>query len=269
MLVALAGGWGRRACLAGLVQVVDPASITAVVNTGDDTVLHGLYISPDIDTVTYTLAGAQQHGDRLGPHRRDLAAMEALERSAARTGSAWATATWPPTCSGPQRLRDGASLEQVTAELAARPGGRPSVCCPCPTSRYAPRLTLAGTTASGRARSASRTTSCAAVTRSPFGAIRFEGADRRRPAPVCSTPSPRPTPSWSARPTPSCPSVRFLAVPGIAEALAARRDDVVAVSPIVAGRRLKGPADRLLTELGHESSVVGVARLYAGWAGPS
>ena len=54
-----------------------------------------------------------------------------------------------------------------------------------------------------------------------------------------------------------------LAVPGVREAVAARRDDVVAVSPIVAGAALKGPADRLLTELGHESSVVGVARLYA------
>ncbi len=95
-------------------------------------------------------------------------------------------------------------------------------------------------------------------------AVRFDGAEatpRRRPA--CSTPSPAPTTVVIAPSNPIVSIGPVLAVPGVRDAVVARRDDVVAVSPIVAGAALKGPADRLLTELGHESSVVGVARLYA------
>ena len=97
----------------------------------------------------------------------------------------------------------------------------------------------------------------------PVEAVRFEGADHARPAPgvlealaeadrVVVAPS---NPIVSIEPV--------LAIPGVRDAVRARRDDVVAVSPIVAGAALKGPADRLLRELGHEASVVGVARLYA------
>ena len=67
MITALAGGVGAARFLAGLSAVVDPADVTAVVNTGDDVDLHGLRICPDLDTVTYTLAGADQPRDRLGP----------------------------------------------------------------------------------------------------------------------------------------------------------------------------------------------------------
>jgi LPPG:FO 2-phospho-L-lactate transferase len=93
--------------------------------------------------------------------------------------------------------------------------------------------------------------------------VRFQGAEAARPGPGVLT-----TISEAERIViaPSNPIVSIdpvLSVPGIREAVVARRDDVVAVSPIVAGAALKGPADRLLLELGHESSVVGVARLYA------
>ncbi len=99
------------------------------------------------------------------------------------------------------------------------------------------------------------------------GAVRFEGASTARPAPgvldalegadiVVVCPS---NPVVSIAP--------LLAVPGVLGALCPRRDQVVAVSPIVAGAALKGPADRLMAELGHDPSVVGVARLYASWAG--
>ena len=101
----------------------------------------------------------------------------------------------------------------------------------------------------------------------PVRAVRFAGVESARPGPgvldalatadrVVICPS---NPIVSIGPV--------LAVPGVADALAARRDDVVAVSPIIAGAALKGPADRLLRELGHDASVVGVARLYAAVAG--
>jgi LPPG:FO 2-phospho-L-lactate transferase len=96
--------------------------------------------------------------------------------------------------------------------------------------------------------------------------VRFAGAERARPGPeVLSTLA-------AAEAIVICPSNPIgsigpvLAVPGIRDAIAARRDDTVAVSPIVAGAALKGPADRLLTELGHEATVAGVARIYAPFA---
>ena len=126
-------------------------------------------------------------------------------------------------------------------------------------------LTLAADTISGRPapRWRFRTTSSASVTTCPCGAVRFAGAETPGRLPRSST-------RWrEAEQIVVCPSNPIvsigplLAVPGILAALTARRDDVIAVSPIVAGAALKGPADRLMAELGTEPSVVGVARLYA------
>ena len=283
MLVALAGGVGAARLLSGLVQVIDPSEITALVNTGDDMVLHGLHISPDIDTVTYTLAGLDNRQTGWGLAGESWRAMEALE---ALGGQAWfrlgdrdlATHLYRT-----QRLSEGASLSEVTAELAAAQGVAVRL-LPISDDPVRTRLVLAEPAGGGAptgggpaAGSNGRVTIENEVAFQhyfvrlghavPVRSIRFEGADAARPAPgvldaiaaadrvvVC----------------PSNPLVSIgplLAVPGVHDALTARRNDVVAVSPIVAGAALKGPADRLLTELGHESSVVGVARLYASWVG--
>jgi LPPG:FO 2-phospho-L-lactate transferase len=101
----------------------------------------------------------------------------------------------------------------------------------------------------------------------PVRGVRFEGADDARPAPGVMDALGR---AGLIVVCPSNPVVSIgplLAVPGVEDALRARRPDVVAVSPIVAGAALKGPADRMLRELGTEPSVVGVARLYASWVG--
>ncbi len=260
MLVALAGGVGAARLLSGLVQVVDPASLTAVVNTGDDLVLHGLHISPDIDTVTYTLAGLDNRETGWGVADESWRVMEELE---ALGGEAWfrlgdrdlATHLYRT-----HRLATGATLSQVTAELA-RARGVGVRLLPMSDDPVRTRLTLAADdTEVAFQEYFVRRRHAVAVT-----AVRFDGAEAARPAPgvlealagagrvvVC----------------PSNPVVSIgpvLAVPGVAPALAARRSDVVAVSPIVAGAALKGPADRLLTELGQEASVVGVARAYAPW----
>ncbi|HIM66358.1 MAG TPA: 2-phospho-L-lactate transferase, partial [Acidimicrobiia bacterium] len=80
MIVVLAGGVGAARLLAGLVRVVPPSEVTAIVNTGDDVVLHGLHISPDLDTVTYTLAGADNPDTGWGLAGETWQAMEALGR---------------------------------------------------------------------------------------------------------------------------------------------------------------------------------------------
>ena len=238
-------------------------TVTAVVNTGDDTVLHGLHISPDLDTVTYTLAGMNDDERGWGLAGRDLDRDgDASSAWAARPGSASATAIWPPTSTAPSGWPRAPRCREVTAEITAALGvGRPA---PPHVRRPGPDPAHTRRRARDRLPGVLRRRASHAV------AVRRCASTAPRalhPPPACSTPSPAPRSSWSAPRTRSCRSVRSWPCPGIADALAARRREVVAVSPIVAGAALKGPADRLMTELGHEASVVGVARIYAELVG--
>jgi LPPG:FO 2-phospho-L-lactate transferase len=267
VLVALAGGVGAARLLSGLVQVTDPAGITAVVNTGDDMVLHGLHISPDIDTVTYTLAGMDNRETGWGLAGETWAVMAALQDLGGESWFRLGDRDLATHLYRTQRLSDGASLSEVTAELAAARGVGVRV-VPMSDDPVRTRLTLAGEGEGGVGVEVAFQDYFVKLAHSvPVRSVRFEGADAASPAPgvleaiagadrLVACPS---NPVVSIGP--------LLAVEGVRPALEARRPDVVAVSPIVAGAALKGPADRLLTELGHDASVVGVARLYASWAG--
>lgn len=267
MLVALAGGVGAARLLSGLVQVTDPAGITAVVNTGDDMVLHGLHISPDIDTVTYTLAGLDNRETGWGLAGETWAVMAALEELGGQSWFRLGDRDLATHLYRTQRLAEGVPLSQVTGELAEARGVRVRV-VPMSDDPVRTRLTLAGDGDGGEGPEVAFQHYFVELAHSvPVRSVRFEGAERARPAPgvleaiagaerLIACPS---NPVVSIGP--------LLAVEGLRPALEARRDDVVAVSPIVAGAALKGPADRLLTELGHDPSVVGVARLYASWVG--
>ena len=101
MIAALAGGVGAARLLRGMVEVVPAAEITAVVNTGDDTVLHGLHISPDLDTVIYTLADAINAETGWGLAGETWRSWSHSSGWAGSPGSASATRTWPPTATGP------------------------------------------------------------------------------------------------------------------------------------------------------------------------
>ncbi|MDQ4070793.1 MAG: 2-phospho-L-lactate transferase [Actinomycetota bacterium] len=260
-VAALCGGVGAARFLLGLVEVVDPRRVVAVVNTGDDAVLHGLHVSPDLDTVTYTLAGAISRERGWGLEGETWTVMEALARYP--SGLSWfnlgdrdlATHLFRT-----QRLREGARLSAVTAEIAAAWDVAVTV-LPMSDDRVETLMDVEGEGEIGFQDYFVRRRHAVAVR-----GVRFRGVGEARPAPrvldalqaadlvvVC----------------PSNPIVSIgpvLAVPGVGQAVAARRDQVVAVSPIVAGAALKGPADRLLVALGHEASVVGVARLYAPFA---
>jgi LPPG:FO 2-phospho-L-lactate transferase len=288
-VTALAGGVGAARMLRGLAGVVGQANITAVVNTGDDMVLHGLYVSPDIDTVTYTLGGTSNHETGWGLAGESWAVMEALRAFEGAEGLDGASLTWfnlgdrdlATHLFRTGRLAGGATLSQVTAEVAERFGVEARL-LPMTDSRVETRVTIDAddevskrnfgglTDRSGRDDVGHGLVEIGfqeyfvgfrhsvAVKR-----VRFAGADAARPAPgVLDAIA-------GAEVVVICPSNPIVsigpvtAVPGIAGAVADRRADVVAVSPIIAGRALKGPADRMLTELGHEASAVGVARLWA------
>lgn len=257
MITVLCGGVGAARYLAGLLQVVDPASVTAIVNTGDDTWMHGLRICPDLDTVTYTLAGAINQETGWGLGGETWQAMDTLRRYDA--GRAWfglGDRDLGTHLYRTARLAEGASLSAVTAEITGAWGLGLRV-LPMTDDAVATRVTVEGMGEIGFQEYFVRERHAVVVQ-----SVRLDGIDSARAAtgvPDALADAERIVIA------PSNPIVSIgpvLAVAGVREALTARRDDVVAISPIVAGAALKGPADRLLVELGHESSVVGVARLY-------
>ena len=259
MIVAIAGGVGAARFLRGLLEVVPAEEVVAIVNTGDDTVFHGLHVSPDIDTVVYTTSGAIDPDRGWGLAGETWTAMGALQRYANAGAVTWfnlgdkdlATHLWR---SG--RLAEGATLTEVTDELR-RSWDLGFRVLPMTDSRVRTMVHTADGTLGFQEYFVGKQHGVAVT------GIDFDGVDSAQPAPgVLEAIA-------SADTIVVCPSNPIvsigpvLAVPGIREALVARREDVVALSPIVAGAALKGPADRMLTELGHEASVVGVARLYA------
>jgi LPPG:FO 2-phospho-L-lactate transferase len=274
-ITVLAGGVGAARFLRGLLATVPPLDVTAVVNVGDDTVLHGLMVSPDLDTVTYTLAGAIDPDTGWGLAGETWHAMGELRRHAGANGIAASdpvgndAAGWfalgdrdlGTHLYRTSRRRAGATLSQVTAEITNTWGLGLRV-LPVTDDDLRTRVT---------------TVEGADLTFQEYfvreqhavevDEVRFDGAVDAAPAPgvlgaievadvVCIAPS---NPVVSIGP--------LLAVPGVRDAVAAARGRTVAVSPIVGGEALKGPAARLLRELGHEASVVGVARWYRDLAG--
>jgi LPPG:FO 2-phospho-L-lactate transferase len=235
------------------------------VNTGDDTVLHGLHISPDLDTVTYTLAEAIDPERGWGLAGETWHAMEALERfTTVRPQGSTAAGTWfrlgdrdlATHLYRTHRYGEGATLTQITAEVRVAFGIGVRL-LPMTDNPVATRVTVAGEGEIGFQEYFVGRHHDVAIT-----GVRFAGIEAAEPAPGVLDAI---TSADVVVIAPSNPIVSIgpvLGVRGVREALEARRDVVVAVSPIVAGAALKGPADHMLTELGHEASVVGVARLY-------
>lgn len=244
--------------LVGLVgAVADASAITAIVNTGDDLVLHGLAISPDLDTVTYTLAGAisREHGWGLAGETWN--AMAALERYGGQTWFRLGDKDLATHLYRTQRLAEGATLTEVTDEIRRAWDVAVRV-LPMSDDPVRTRVTIAGEgEVSFQEYFVGRHHSV------PVESVRFDGAEASRPGPDVVDAMERAERIVLCPSNPIVSIGPLLAVPGLREAVQSRRDAVVAVSPIVAGAALKGPADRMLAELGHEASVVGVARLYA------
>ena len=262
----LCGGVGAARLLAGLVRAVPPTEVTAVVNTADDMVLHGLAISPDLDTVVYTVAGAIDPDRGWGLRDESWQAMATLERYGGATWFGLGDRDLGTHLYRTQRLTEGASLSTVSGEIA-RAWGLDLTVLPVTDDPVRTRLTLADPEGSPDEEVAFQDYFMARQHDVPVASVRFAGAEAATPAPgvldALAT-------AGTVIVAPSNPIVSIgpvLAVPGIREAVTARRDSVVAISPIVGGRALKGPADRLLRELGHDDSVAGVARLYAPFAG--
>lgn len=259
-IAALAGGVGASKLLLGLYEVMEPSLLTIIVNTGDDIVLHGLKISPDLDIVTYTLAGIVDLQKGWGIREETF---HALKRLAGYGRANWFNLGDRDLATHIHRtamLEEGKSLSQVAESIRAALGVKARILPmsdePIPTiieSNEGP-LHFQEYLVKRRAEPIVKS-------------IRFEGAESAQPAlgvleairdagRVLVCPS---NPLISIGP--------ILAVPGVREELRARRADVFAVCPIVGGKSLKGPSDKMLAQLGHEATALGVAKLYADFTG--
>lgn len=257
-IVVICGGVGAARFLRGLVEVVDPAEITAIVNVADDMKLHGLHISPDIDTVVYTLADEIDPERGWGLRNESWQAMETLGRYGDGAWFSLGDRDLATHLHRTGRLDEGATISEITGEIATAWGVGVSI-TPATDDSIRTKVTLAenGSEIDFQRYFVGHQHAVA------VSAVRFDGADDAGPAPgvlgaiadaevVVIAPS---NPIVSIAPV--------LAVPGIRAALAARTRPTVAISPIVGGAALKGPAAQMMIELGHEASVTGVARLLA------
>jgi LPPG:FO 2-phospho-L-lactate transferase len=259
-IAALAGGVGASKLLLGLYDVMDPSDLTAIVNTGDDINLHGLKISPDLDIVTYTLAGIIDLKKGWGFRGETF---HLLKRLAIYGRINWFNLGDRDLATHIHRtamLADGKTLTDAAESIRVALGVR---------SRILPMCNEPVPTIIESSEGALHFQEYLVKRRAEpiVKSIRFDGVEHAKPAPgvfeairdadrIVICPS---NPLISIGP--------ILAVKGIREALRARREAVVAVCPIVGGKSLKGPSDKMLAELGHEASAKGVAKLYADFTG--
>jgi LPPG:FO 2-phospho-L-lactate transferase len=255
MITVLAGGVGAAKFLQGLVEVVDPREVTIIGNTGDDIDLHGLHISPDLDIVTYTLAGIHDPEQGWGVQGDTFHTLEMLGRYGHPTWFNLGDYDLATHIHRSQRLRQGWPLSAITDEIRQALGVAARI-LPMTDQRSETKIITDEGVLHFQEYLVRRR-----MEPSVRGVV-YEGIEVARPAPgVCEAIQA----ADGIIIPPSNPIVSIgtiLTVPGTRQALAAKRGRVVAVSPIVQGATLKGPADKLMLALGYEASALGVARYY-------
>ncbi len=260
MICVLAGGVGAARLLDGLRDVVPAEEITAIVNTGDDAIMHGLYICPDIDTVTYTLAGVNNVETGWGLKGETWLAMESLEKLGGKTWFNLGDRDLATHLYRTDRLSEGAGLKEITAEITSAMGISVNL-LPMTEDRLETMVTLLE--------------SDDEISFQEYfvkhrhdvsvSSVRFKGSAEAKATSGVVDVIENAEIVIIAPSNPIVSIAPIFSIAQISDAVKARKKDVVAVSPIVAGAALKGPADRLLNELGHEASVEGVARYYQDW----
>lgn len=257
MYVVLAGGVGAARFLRGLVQIVPPEDVTVIVNTGDDYQLWGLHISPDIDINLYTLAGVVSPEQGWGIAGDTYHCLDAMGRYSDQTWFRLGDRDLATHLFRTQRLRAGDTLSAVTAALA-RAWDVGVQLLPMSDDPVATRIL----TPTGEVHFQEYLVQRRA--QDPVQGVRYAGVDAARPAPGVLEAIARARAILFPPSNPIVSIGTILAVPGLREALQASGAPCVAVSPIIAGRTVKGPADRLLQAVGLAVSPAGVAEAYRG-----
>ncbi len=258
MILTLAGGVGGARLARGLARVLPPDDLLIVVNTGDDFRHLGLCISPDIDTVTYTLAGREDPVTGWGLASESWNVMAALEALDGETWFRLGDKDIATHLERTRRLDAGKTLSAVTTALARRFG----IAHPVAPMSDDPVRTLVDTREEGRL--AFQDYFVRLRARPTVAALVFDGAADARPSPAFAAA----LASSALDAIVICPSnpplsiQPILSIPGVREALHQHPAPVVAVSPIVAGKAVKGPAAAVMRSLGHAATAEGVAGYY-------
>ena len=255
MIVVLAGGVGAARFLQGLVQVVPQQRLTAIVNTGDDRDFYGLHVSPDLDIVMYTLAGVVDETHGWGIRNDTYAAMQQLTRYGNEDWFLLGDRDLATHIHRTNLLRDGKTLSEVTEDLRRQFGLElrilPMSDQPVTTHIQTPAGLLHFQEYMVKRRCADEVQD-----------VVFIGAAEARPAPGVLDAIKGAEAILIAPSNPIVSIGSILAIPGIHDTLHEASGMVVAVSPIVGGAPIKGPADKLMRGLGMDVSAVGVARCY-------
>lgn len=255
-IVVLCGGVGAAKLLRGLVEVVAPHSITAIVNTGDDLSLHGLHISPDIDTVIYTLGNEINPDTGWGLRGEGWRAMDMVTMYGGIDWFRLGDRDLGTHLFRTQRLTEGATLSEVTREIATKWRVGVNI---IPMSDDPVRTIV--TTVDGEELNF-QDYFVRLSHNVEIASIKFRGHEISQPAPEVISEILKADIILIAPSNPLVSIAPILSVPGIRDALRKRRENVIAISGIVNGKALKGPADRLLNELGYEASATAVAEIY-------
>ena len=257
MIVALAGGVGGAKLAHGLYRSLPPDTLTVIVNTADDLDLFGLRICPDADTVMYTLAGLANPQTGWGVVDDSWQALAMLERYGYATWFGLGDRDFATHIARTEQLRAGHSYSEVAASLTSALGVRAALLPMCDE----PVATLVDTP-DGRLHF--QDYFVRRGHRDPVSGVVFDGIENARVTPHVAAALD------DAEAIVFCPSNPIVSIGPILDVgdmrrrLASARAPVVAVSPIVGGKALRGPADRMLHGLGYKSSALGVARLYDG-----
>lgn len=259
MILALAGGVGGAKLARGLADVLSPDELTVVVNTGDDFEHLGLHICPDLDTVMYTLAGMNDPVQGWGIAGETFGFMSALKALGGETWFQLGDRDLAVHVERTRRLRQGETLSSITRHFCERMGIRhrivPMSDDPVPTIIHTDKGPLSFQDYFVRCHSEP------VVMR-----LEFSGVEQARMAEAIR----RAVSSETFAAVLICPSNPYLsispilAVPGVRSILEHRRVPAIAVSPLVGGRALKGPAAKIMHELGNEPSSLEIARFYRG-----
>jgi LPPG:FO 2-phospho-L-lactate transferase len=241
----------------GLQAALPPGDLTVIVNTADDFELYGLRICPDLDTVMYTLAGTADPVQGWGVAGDTHHTLDAIARYGRHPWFLLGDQDFATHVLRTERLRAGVTLSSVTDELAGALGV-PSRIVPMTDQTVATLIETPAGTLEFQDYFVGRRQSDDVL------GVRFAGIERATPLPEALAAIRDAEAVVIAPSNPIVSVAPILATPGIQAALDALEAPIVAVSPIVGGRALKGPAANMLATLGHEVSAVGVARIYAG-----
>lgn len=264
-ITVLCGGVGAARFLRGLMRVMPPDDIIAIVNTGDDLEMHGLAISPDLDTITYTLAEATDVDRGWGLADETWTALKALDRfTRVRPETSSAAGTWfglgdqdiATHMYRTHRLREGATLTEVTGEIA-RAWGLGLTMLPMSNDPVRTMVTVEGMGEISFQEYFVRHHHAVPVT-----SLRFAGAAIASVPPAVLAAINEADRVIIAPSNPLVSIGPLRALSDLEAALRSRREDTIAISPIVGGKALKGPADRMLVELGFQPDQASIATLY-------